>query len=174
MTAIVEGLLTLARADAAAKPAARVRVDLRALVDQVVQLHRPLAAEHGVSVSVESSGEVAARGDPEGITELVTNLVTNAIRYNRRGGKVTIRLSAEAGRARIAVEDTGVGIADEHLSHIFDRFYRVDQARAGNGGGSGLGLAIVRAIADAHAGTIQVASREGVGTSFLVALPAAS
>lgn len=169
MRSIVEGLLTLARADAKAVQLRRERVSLTTLADEVMRLHRPLAAERGVTVTVESDGDVAATGDPERLRELVSNLVSNAIRYNRDGGSVSVRLSRDGATARLAVDDTGIGIPAEDLPHVFERFYRADKSRTR--GGTGLGLAIVKWIVDAHAGTVSVESVPG-RTRFAITLPA--
>jgi heavy metal sensor kinase len=172
MTSTVEGLLTLARADAKSLPMRRDPVSLTVVADEVVRLCRPLAEKKGVTLSVESEGDVAVTADGERMRELVSNLVTNAIRYNRPQGKVTIRLRRRGGRAEVAVDDTGIGIPAEDLPHIFERFYRVDKARSREEGGSGLGLAIVKWIVDAHAGTISVTSEPGSGSRFVISLPA--
>ena len=172
MRSIVEGLLTLARADSKAVQLRRERVSLTALADEAARLHRPLADGAGVKIAVESEGDVAVTGDPERLRELVSNLVSNAIRYNREGGSVSVRVSREGATARLAVDDTGIGIAAEDLSHVFERFYRVDKVRSGAGGGTGLGLAIVKWIVDAHEGSVTVESVPGEGTRFAVMLPA--
>lgn len=108
--------------------------------------------------------------DEDQIYRLLSNLVINAIRYTP-AGKVTLKLYQERDLAVIQVQDTGVGIAAEDLSHLFDRFYRVDSDRSRNSGGTGLGLAIAKAIVGAHDGSIQVQSQIGSGTTFTVRLP---
>ena len=123
------------------------------LVEQI-QTHKPL--------------EIVA--DEDQIYRLLSNLVINAIRYTP-AGKVTLKLYQERDLAVIQVQDTGVGIAAEDLSHLFDRFYRVDSDRSRNSGGTGLGLAIAKAIVEAHDGSIQVQSQIGSGTTFTVRLP---
>jgi len=172
MRSIVEGLLVLARADAKGLPLLREPVSLTAVADEIVRLFRPLAEERGVTVAVASAGDVTAIGDRDRFKDLISNLVTNAIRYNRRGGSVTVRLSTADGRASLSVDDTGIGIPAEDLPHVFERFYRVDKARSRSAGGSGLGLAIVKWIVDTHSGTIAASSEPGVGTRFVVSLPA--
>lgn len=171
MRSIVEGLLTLARADARSVALKREPVSLTAVADEIVRLCRPLAEAQNVRLAVESEGDVVVLGDRERLKELVSNLVTNAIRYNRPNGAVTVRLAAEPGRGRMTVDDTGIGIPAEDLPHIFERFYRVDKARSREVGGSGLGLAIAKWIVDAHAGSIHVTSRPGDGSRFEVTLP---
>lgn len=124
-----------------------------ALIDQI-QTNQPL--------------EIIA--DEDQIYRLLSNLITNAIRYTPVG-KVTLKLYQERDQAVIQVQDTGIGIDAEDLSHIFDRFYRVNSDRSRNSGGTGLGLAIAKAIVDAHDGSIQVQSRVGSGSIFTVRLP---
>jgi two-component system, OmpR family, sensor kinase len=99
------------------------------------------------------------------------NLLQNALTYTNAGGKVSLIVEAGDKNALLTVRDTGIGIAPEHLEHIFERFYRADAARSGAGGGSGLGLAIVDWIIHAHKGTISVESKVGTGTMFTVSLP---
>ncbi len=178
MQSVVEGLLTLARADGKSVPLRRETVSLSALADEVVRLHRSLAEKAHVEVLVEPQGVASVTGDPDRLKELISNLLTNAIRYNRIGGKVIVRTSSSDqqagladGVARLIVEDTGIGIPAEDLPHVFERFYRVDKARSREVGGSGLGLAIAKWIVDAHRGTIEVSSDPGVGTRFTVSLP---
>ena len=101
------------------------------------------------------------------------NLVENAVRYTNPGGRVSVAVEARQDQARLSVRDTGIGIAPEHLPHIFERFYRADPARRRSSGSSssGLGLAIVEWVVHAHGGTIAVESRVGRGSSFTVTLP---
>jgi two-component system, OmpR family, sensor kinase len=173
MRRLIESLLELARFDAGQTPIRKAPFDLSQTVAENVSMLRPLAEQHGVTVSVEGV-PTTCMGDPERISQVVTNLVSNAIQYNREGGKVTVRTQPDPGAAIIAVEDTGVGIAEDDLPHIFDRFFRVDEARLSKAGNTGLGLAIARAIVEAHEGSIRVASTQGVGTVFTVKLPLAS
>ncbi|MBI2899922.1 MAG: hypothetical protein HYY17_07040 [Planctomycetes bacterium] len=161
-------------ADARTMALKRERVSLTSLCDEMARLHAPLAERNDVRVAVESAGDVAVTGDPERLRDLVTNLLTNAIRYNRKGGEVKLRLSRQGPDARLAVDDTGIGIPAEDLPHLFERFYRVDKARSREVGGTGLGLAIAKWIVDAHAGRIEVSSRLGEGSSFVLTLPAAA
>jgi signal transduction histidine kinase len=107
--------------------------------------------------------EVARR-----LRRMLGNLIDNAIKYTPEGGTITLSLYREGGRAKLEVADTGIGIAPEHLPHIFDRFYRVDKARSRASGGTGLGLAIVRSIAEQHGGKVTVTSAPGKGSIFTV------
>ncbi|NUN69113.1 MAG: two-component sensor histidine kinase [Bacteroidetes bacterium] len=105
-------------------------------------------------------------GDKERLRQVAVNLMENAIKYSEKGGTVVLSVSDAGDRAEIAVKDTGIGIAPQHLPRIFERFYRVDKDRSRDVGGSGLGLAIVKHIVEAHGSTISVKSTVGIGTTF--------
>ena len=105
---------------------------------------------------------------------MVWNLLANAKQYTPEGGRIELRLQRQDGLARLEVQDTGIGISNEDLPHIFDRFYRAEGARAVYGEGDGLGLAIVKYVVEAHDGSIKVASQPGSGTTFVVDLPLAA
>jgi len=102
---------------------------------------------------------------------MIDNLITNAILYNKPGGKVFISLGSHDNKAVLEIRDTGVGISEEHLPFVFERFYRVDKARSRLSGGSGLGLAICKGVIEKHNGTITVQSVLGEGTTFQIQLP---
>jgi len=172
MRAVVEGLLTLARADAGTLSMARERIDLRAAIEETVAMLSPMASERKVALQA-SLQPATIVGDRDRLRDVVTNLVTNAIRYNREGGRVDVGLRVEGGQAVLSVADTGVGIPAQDLPHLFERFYRVDKVRSRELGGSGLGLSIAKWAIEAHGGTIEVFSREGEGATFTVRLPAA-
>ena len=104
------------------------------------------------------------------LEQAVQNLAANALRHTPPGGTVRLGASREGGRIRLTVGDSGVGIAPEHLPHVFDRFFKADQSRL-QSGGSGLGLSIVKAIVERHGGTVAVSSRQGVATVFEIVLP---
>ena len=112
--------------------------------------------------------DLSIRGDVYRLSQLLGNLIDNAIKYTPDGGTITLSLFRDGDWARMEVADTGIGIAPEHLSHVFDRFYRVDKARTRGRGGSGLGLAIVRGIAEQHGGKVTVTSDSGKGSTFTV------
>jgi heavy metal sensor kinase len=175
MRAVVEGLLTLARADAGAVPLQHEEVDLAALAREVVDASRPLADQRGVHLRTEGMPAIV-RGDPDRLRELITNLVSNAAQYGARGDEVVCSTSVAGGRAILEVRDTGPGIDAADLPHVFERFYRANKARSravgGAGGGAGLGLAISKWIAESHGGRILCESAIGQGTRFTVELPA--
>ncbi|HEV3143710.1 MAG TPA: ATP-binding protein [Gemmataceae bacterium] len=170
MTTLVEGLLTLARADVGRLDLRQTPVDLAKIVEDTSSLLRPLAETKSIAVQLELK-PVRLLGDLAGLSLVVRNLIENAIRYNREGGKVRIRLGQNSREAILGVADTGLGIPEADLPHLFERFYRVDKARSRASGGTGLGLAICKSIVEAHGGRIDFKSREGKGTEFVVALP---
>lgn len=168
---LVSQLLTLALADADKAPFAFAPVDLQELLDEVARQTQPLAESKGLHLKVESGRPLFVNGDLLRLRELLLILVDNAIKFTERGGAVRLELSEAGGRARLMVSDTGRGIPAEALPHIFDRFYRADEARRREEGGAGLGLAIAKWIVDNHRGSIRVESQPGKGTKFEVALP---
>ena len=176
---LVEGLLLLARADSDDQLPQRSPLDLVEIVRAVTGELAELAEEHGVGVRValpERDEASVVTGDPEAIARVLCNLVDNAIRYNEPGGWVEIALRPGEHGEEIVVSDSGPGIASEHRARIFERFYRVDDARsrsARTDGGAGLGLAICRGIVDAHGGSIELGAHEGPGATFIVRLPRA-
>ena len=170
MESLVDGLLTLARMDAGQLELRHEPVDLRELVESSVALLKPLADQKRIELRCELQ-TVQVTGDAERLGQVVANLLNNAITYNHEGGQVRLHLAAEEHNAILTVADTGIGIGETDLPKIFERFYRVDQARTGSSGGVGLGLAICQEIVGSHGGTIDVASVVGEGTTFTVRLP---
>jgi two-component system, OmpR family, sensor kinase len=175
MKSLVDGLLLLARSDAGELELQRTSTDLRDLATEAIELFRPYAAEHHVELKL--AGEVApCLADRQAISQVIANLLDNAILYNRAGGLVTLSTYCASGWACLQVQDTGPGIPGDALPKIFDRFYRVDEARirrnaiAGQSG-SGLGLSICKSIVEAHGGELSVSSTLTVGSLFEVRLP---
>jgi two-component system heavy metal sensor histidine kinase CusS len=163
-------MLFLAKAEHGLELPERMPVDLAAEVDALLEFFDAVASAKELRLVRE--GTAVAEGDRLMIRRAIANLLSNAIRHTARGEIVTISLDKDPiGGARVIVENPGPDIPSEHLSRIFDRFYRVDPARADTGGGSGLGLAITRAIVAAHHGSIDVVSTQG-RTTFTVSLPA--
>jgi len=171
MMRLLGSLLTLARADAGQIPLAFEAVSLPDVVGAAVEQVRPAASERGIELQLVSSPAVTLRADEDLLLQLLLNLLDNAAKYTPAGGQVTVGWNVDAGQVELWVRDTGIGIASEHLPHLFDRFYRVDRARSRAEGGAGLGLAISRWIAEAHGGSISVESAPGRGSTFAVTLP---
>jgi len=169
MRTLTEGLLHLARNEATQQPAKFECVNLSILLKDVVDSLRPMAEQKGLKlVATVPDDGLTLRGDSDGLIRLFVNLLANAIKYTEQGS-ITISAKPEDNNLlSVTVSDTGVGITPEHLPHIFERFYRVDQSRSTNG--SGLGLAIVQNVARAHGGNVAVASKVGQGTTFTVTL----
>jgi signal transduction histidine kinase len=119
-------------------------------------------------------GRARVSADPLRLGQVLTNLLTNAVNYNQEGGEVTVRVETTDRQAIVSVRDTGCGIPEEDRPHLFERFYRVDKARARASGGNGLGLAICKSIVDAHGGTLGFETQLGRGTTFWIRLPALS
>jgi signal transduction histidine kinase len=180
---LTNDLLTLSRLDAGPQ-VALCPTNLNTLLDEVVEHSQTLPHEQELTVEVEPGLWVA--GDADRLRQIVLNLLDNARKYTPRGGQIVLRaasrcaapcFAAEGSEARpqswvvIEVQDTGVGIPADALPHLFDRFYRVDSARARASGGSGLGLAIVKAIVQAHHGEVDIRSAPGSGTCVTLRLP---
>jgi heavy metal sensor kinase len=172
MSQLLGDLLTLARADDGKMELGREPLDLGELAEDVVATMTPLADERGIALDVRLMDHVLVDVDQTRVTQLLVNLLDNALKFTPSGGSVLVTVERPPGEAVLQVADTGVGIAPSHLPRIFERFYRVDAARARSDGGAGLGLAICRWIVEAHDGSIDVTSKVGKGTTFTVHLPA--
>jgi two-component system phosphate regulon sensor histidine kinase PhoR len=171
LNALARDLLDLSRVERGALDVEPV--DLVGLAKEVVGGYAERAEERRIRLETELRPDVAIRGDRAQLGLLLSNLVDNALRYTHAKGTVCVRLDAAEGRAVLRVADTGEGIPASELPRVFERFYRVDKARARQTGGTGLGLAIVRHIAEAHGGAVLVDSELGRGTTFTVSLPVA-
>ena len=170
MTNLVQGLLTLARADAGNPGVHLHPVGLDKVSADCLTALKPLADERKIALTADLVPATIA-GDANSLGQLVANLVTNAIQHNHVGGKVHLRLTTANDAAILTVNDTGPGIPDQARPRIFERFFRVDKARARASGGTGLGLAICKAIAEAHGATIDFDSVENAGATFRVVFP---
>jgi signal transduction histidine kinase len=173
--ATVEDLLTLARADAGERQVERKRVYLDDLALDAASGARALADRRRVTLEVGAFDEAVVEGDPALVRQLLMIVLDNAVKFTPAGGRVHLAVGAPEGQAVVVVEDTGIGIREDQLPHIFERFYRGDPARARGDGvdGAGLGLAIARWIADAHGARIDVRSEPGQGTRVAIRFPAA-
>ncbi|MFG1819078.1 sensor histidine kinase [Kribbella sp. NPDC049174] len=169
---LVADLQDLALADAGMLRLHKAPRDLSELAQQVVSAHRPAAETAGVSLTADVQGPAMAPVDSARIRQALGNLVSNAIRFTPSDGHVVVGVRRVADGYNLTVSDNGTGIADEHLPHLFDRFYRAEQSRSRTTGGSGLGLAITKHLAEAHGGRITVTSRLGSGSTFTIWIPA--
>lgn len=168
---IINDLLALVKLDKSAAELNISVIDINALTEIILKRLRPIARKNNVEVTLISKREILAEVDEVKMTLILTNLVENAIKYNREQGKVEVTLDADHQFFTIQVEDTGIGIPEESLSQIYERFYRVDKSHSREIGGTGLGLAITRSAVLLHRGSIKVDSVEGEGTIFIVKIP---
>ncbi len=173
LTRIVNKLLTLTKMDSNSG-VSRLEfdvLDLSEICSNVAKALRPLAEQKNITLDFFSEGSVYSRAEKDRIWEAVYNILDNSIKYTPQGGHVSLDVSKENGNAIITVEDTGIGIAPDEMYKIFDRFYRVDKARARETGGTGLGLSIALTAVELHGGNIQVESEEGKGSKFIIIIP---
>jgi signal transduction histidine kinase len=168
---LVKSLLTLTQFSGEHPPIDLKPVLMGPLIKELASELSILAEEKGCLFTTHIQEVPQVLGDAGQLKQLVINLLDNAIRHTPHDGSVTVTLQSSADQVRLTVEDTGSGIAAEHLPHIFERFYRADPARDRESGGTGLGLAIAQEIVLAHNGTINVQSEVGKGSVFTVSLP---
>jgi len=166
-------LLDLARLDAGTADINMAPLDVRLLLDSIVEKFSLQAKKSGVNLIVDSPADLPTLvADGDRLAQVFTNLVDNALRHTPTGGQITLQVQSTQSEMEVRVSDTGFGIPDEAIPHIFERFYQVDLSRpGGERHGAGLGLAIVHEIVAAHSGKITVHSHEGLGTTFIVCLP---
>ena len=170
MTKLTEDLLLLARSDRFPEHYWE-KIDLSNLLHDLVKLYKPKAIDRSLQFTAKIPSSLQVIGDEIQLFRLLSNLIDNAFHYTPILGKVTIQAIQHGAQIEISVEDTGVGIASEHLKQVFDRFWRADQSRTHWEGGSGLGLAIAQSIAKLHGGQISVVSQLEQGSRFTVRLP---
>ncbi len=149
----------------------RTRVDLAALVDEAVEATRPFAEKCGMAVEVDAPDHLSALVDEQRIRQVLDNLLSNAVKYSGAGGSVTVVLRRGADAIELAVSDTGIGIAQDEVEHVFGRFFRGGEALEKHIPGTGLGLNIVSSIVAAHDGAVTLESEVGRGSTFRVTLP---
>jgi heavy metal sensor kinase len=174
LSRIVEDLFILARQPVNTRTALnQERVSLNDAVRECARAAQVLAFRKGVRLKLENdSPSIALNGDEDLIKRMILNLLDNAVKYTPAGGEISLALVRQNGNAEIVVRDTGIGIPADAQPRVFDRFYRVDKARARSMGGAGLGLSIAQWIVEVHGGAINVASEPGHGSTFTVMLPA--
>lgn len=171
MTRLVQDLLLLAQAETGKLPLASAVVELDTLMLEVYQQAKMLAQDK-VAVRLGREDQARVFGDRDRLKQVLLNLVGNALEHTPPGGQVTLALSCVEDWARLTVTDTGAGIPQEELPHIFERFYRIDRSRRRTGaGGAGLGLSIAYWITRSHQGRLEVASEVGRGSTFSIWLP---
>lgn len=169
MTEVIEQLLTLARADTSSSTLKLTSMDIREPVSHALSKILPLASSKGIGLQADlPEKEATVLGDRTSLQRLFLILIDNAVKYTPYGGTVSVRISGGDNLICVAVRDTGIGIPENELTKIFDRFYQADKARPRDAGGSGLGLSIGRWIADAHGAKIHVESKPNAGSEFRV------
>jgi two-component system, sensor histidine kinase and response regulator len=171
---LVDDLLNLSRIKDVKMESKKRPVCLKQVLDEVLGLHGPEAVGKKISLEVDYSTCPPIVADPVHIKQLWTNLISNAIKYTPEGGKVTVRLFSQDGAITGEIRDTGIGIAEQDLPHLFEEFFRTDRAKAFAQHGTGLGLSIVKQIVQEYGGDIRVESELGKGTRFTLRLPVSS
>lgn len=172
---LIEQLLELSRLESGELPLQREELTLAPLVTQVLSEIEVARFDRGVVVDSELPDDLpAVDADPERLHQVLFNLLDNAVRFTPSGGAVTVSAHRLNGSVEVQVSDTGVGIPQEHLPRLFERFYRADPARSREDGGTGIGLAIARSVVEAHGGHISAMSEPGRGSVFTFDLPVAS
>jgi signal transduction histidine kinase len=168
---LVSGLLALSRFDAGEAQMEWSEVDLAALGEGTSEQMRLMAEDRGVELECSSLEPTVVRGDRGRLKQVIVNLLDNAIRFTPRGGTVMVRTARDDLYSILEVHDTGIGIPTAALPHVFERFFRVDEARSREDGGAGLGLSIAKSICSAHGAQIEVESEVGNGSCFRVVFP---
>lgn len=166
---LFKDLVTLQRYDSDSYFIEKKSFDIAMVLDDVEQLYKSWADEKGISLEFDETS-VTVYADPNKIEQVLENLVSNAIKYTN-DGKIDLNITERETDVIIAVQDTGIGISEDHLKRLFDRFYRTDKARSRDKGGTGLGLAVVKSILNAHGSDIGVDSEQGKGSRFWFTLP---
>lgn len=170
LSTMAEKLLTLSRGENM-KPELFAPLDLAELIKATVEKFKNVAQAKKLRLTITELEPATVRGDRDSLEHLLKNILANAITYTPAGGKITVALTNASDQTTIEVADTGIGIAEKDLPHIFKRFYKVDAARTDTKAGSGLGLAIVKQIVENHHGTMNVRSTVGQGTIVSVQIP---
>lgn len=171
---LINDWLSIARMNGGQIDDKRKPISLNALLSKIIGFLEPVSEENKISLKLESAvGSNIALGDEDSLEQVFLNLISNAIKYNIPNGSVTVSIEEISDFIQVNVEDTGIGIAPEHLPYIFDQFYQIDRSKRKGDKGSGLGLTIAKKIVDAHSGSIKVSSKVGKGSVFTVQLPKA-
>jgi two-component system phosphate regulon sensor histidine kinase PhoR len=171
LSELVEDLLELSRLEGREVQLARSPVRVAVLAARAADTVRPRAEGKRLTVRLEVPDTLLALGDERAVEQVLVNLLDNAVKYTPEGGHITLRGQEEAGRCRVDVRDSGLGIEPRHLSRVFERFYRVDKGRSRDMGGTGLGLSIVKHLLGAMGGEVKVVSQPNVGSTFTIFLP---
>ncbi|WP_432363023.1 sensor histidine kinase [Sporosarcina sp. UB5] len=170
LSSLTKQLLLLTSLDQLVSPLKQTKFSLDEQIKEIIRKQRWLLEEKQMSLVMELD-EVEMIGNAAFLEKVWENLLSNALKYTEMGGEIDIRLTDRTDEVKIIFRDTGAGIAEEHLSRLFDRFYRVDHSRTRETEGTGLGLSIVHQVVKLHGGNVEIDSEEGIGTTFTVTLP---
>lgn len=173
LSRLADGILELTRLERGSTPMRMSRVDLADMARTAVDAHSALYESCDLTLSLDVSDGVWVEGDADRLVQAIGNLLSNAARYTPAGGRVVVAVRREGNEAVVEVADNGVGIAEEDLDHVFQRFWRADEARDRTSGGLGIGLAVVKEIVDRHQGTVCARRRPEDGTVFMLRFPSA-
>jgi signal transduction histidine kinase len=172
MSQVIDSLMLLARTDSATESIEPIALDARAVVNEAAEQGEKLARSHKVAFEAEiPKTAVPIRAASDALRRALLILLDNAVKYTSNGGFVRLKLALLEGFAIMSVADTGIGIKEEDLPHIFDRFWRADKARSREHGGAGLGLSIAKWLIETQGGTISVTSDLGKGSTFFIRIP---
>jgi heavy metal sensor kinase len=171
MSKVLEDLFLLSKSDENQIALDCESVDLKSLIEEVCKHAEIIASEKNIKIVIAYLEGLQVYGDPVRLRQMVWNVVVNGIKYTQQGGEVKISVRGKGDAVLIIIQDNGIGISDEDLPLVFNRFYRVDKARSRQEGGTGLGLSICKFIVGAHKGSINLKSKLGEGTKFKIALP---
>jgi signal transduction histidine kinase len=171
---LAANLMLLARMENPELYAKRLPVNLSEFLTTLVEEFEGPSEQKDIKITCNVPASLVILGHEDSLRTMISNLLDNALHYTEPGGKIALNITSDENAVVLSVEDNGIGIPPESLSHIFERFYRVDKSRSRAAGGSGLGLSIVKAIVEAHKGVIKAESQPGIGSKFTVTLPARS
>ncbi len=171
LSVLVSDLAALSRLDAGDQRLAHEPFSLNEAIDRGLETIRPRIEEKRITLELVAPEALLPVGDPSAFDHVLLNLLDNAVKYTPPEGRITVTAGRDGTRYFVSVKDTGIGIAEKHLSRIFERFYRVDKGRSRDTGGTGLGLSIVKHLIGAMGGEVRVASRANEGSEFTIFLP---
>lgn len=171
LSKLIENLLFLARSDHGQLILQKEIINAQEEISNICDYYQAVALENKIELTCTGNANIAV--DPTHFKRVISNLISNALKYTQPNGKILINIEAMDQWAKISIHDTGIGITNEHITRIFDRFYRIDPSRSSHSGGLGLGLAIVKSIIDLHKGKILIKSKPNFGTTVYLQLPLA-
>ncbi len=169
---LINDILQLSEIETKQKDSNIATHDLKAIMGEILSVLSGVAAKKGITLNFEVEDSLMITANRDRIKQMLINLIDNSIKYNTENGYVNVKVYKKEGKINFIIKDSGIGIAEEHIPRIFERFYRVDKGRSRNMGGTGLGLSIVKHIVNLYNGNIKVKSQIGKGSEFIIQLPA--